>query len=68
MDYTRETDIPFTITSVPSTAAWQFASTPEETSVQYRDECNEYIDNISIILRKLDCGVTVSDLGFLFYK
>lgn len=36
--------------------------------IQYRNECNEFLDNISIISRRLDCGVNLSDIGFLSYE
>lgn len=66
--YTRETPIDFEIKRIPETSVWQFSYTEEESKLIYRDECNEYLDEIAIILRKIDSGLTLSDLGFFSFK
>ena len=67
-DYTRETPIDFEINVLPDTADWQISSTPEETKLSTRDEFNSYLDEVSLLLRKLDLGVSIEDLGFYAYK
>ena len=67
-DYTRETPIDFEINVLPDTADWQISSTPEETKFSTRDEFNNYLDEVSLLLRKLDLGVSIEDLGFYAYK
>ena len=65
--YTRDTGILFNITKIPESLVWQFSGDENESMEWRQDECNNYLDEISIILRKLDIGVTLKDLGFLSF-
>ena len=65
--YTRNTGILFNITKIPESSVWQFSGDEKESMEWTQEECNNYLDEISIILRKLDIGVTLKDLGFLSF-
>ena len=65
--YTRNTGILFNITKIPESLVWQFSGDENESMEWRQEECNNYLDEISIILRKLDIGVTLKDLGFLSF-
>ena len=66
-DYTRQTPIDFEVRLSPDTSMWQLSETEEETKLSTRDACNDYLDQVALILRKMDCGVSLQDLGFYAY-
>ncbi|MDD3164592.1 MAG: hypothetical protein PHS97_01890 [Oscillospiraceae bacterium] len=65
--YTRDTELTF---------EWQYntteppniSSTKEEVNVSKRDKFNDFLDNITITLRRLDLGITLQDLGFSSFE
>lgn len=65
--YTRDTGVSFelgyTTTNPPS-----FSTTEEEMNNTVRDSCNDLLDSVAVILRRLDCGISLADLGFVSYK
>lgn len=67
-EYTREATIDFEVSLMPETSVWQLSTTEEESKLGKRDECNDFLDEVAMLLRKIDCGVSLKDLGFYAYE